>query len=131
MEIKKKEFKYKGKTLEELNTLDVREFAKYLKSRQKRAALRQFNEIEKFIARANKKISKNKPIKTHNRKIVIVPKMIGMKIHVYNGKSFIPVEISKNMLGHRLGEFSLTRTKVKHGSAGVGATKGSKFKSKK
>ena len=86
--IKKKDFTYRGKTLDELNSLDVREFAKYLKSRERRAVLRQFNEIEKFIVRANKKISKNKAIKTHSRDLIIVPKMIGMKIHVHDGKGF-------------------------------------------
>jgi len=44
MEIIKKQFTYKGKTVEELKTLDVREFAKYLKSRQRRTVLRQFQE---------------------------------------------------------------------------------------
>ena len=131
MEVKKKEFAYRGKTLDELNALEIREFAKYLKSRQRRAALRQFNEIEKFIARASRKISKGKPVKSHSRDLVVVPKMVGMKIHIHTGRVFEPVEITGNMLGHRLGEFAMTRQKTKHGSAGVGATKGSKFKSKK
>jgi hypothetical protein len=56
IEITKKQFTFRGKTLEELNSLDVREFAKYLKSRQRRATLRQFSEIEKFIARSKKKL---------------------------------------------------------------------------
>ena len=131
MELKKKEFLFRGKTLDELNSLEVREFAKYLKSRQRRAALRQFNEIEKFIARASKKVAKNKPVKTHSRDLVVVPKMVGMKIHIHTGRVFEPIEITGNMLGHRLGEFAATRQRTKHGSAGVGATKGSKFKSKK
>ena len=117
MEIKKKEFTYRGKTLNELKGLDVREFAKYLKSRERRAALRQFNEIENFIARANKKISKNKLVKTHSRDLVIVPKMVGMRLNIHDGKTFFPVDITGNMLGHRFGEFALTRAKVKHGSA--------------
>jgi small subunit ribosomal protein S19 len=131
MEIKKKEFTYRGKTLDELKLLEVREFAKYLKSRERRAALRQFNEIEKFVARCNKKISRNKQIKTHNRDFIIVPKMVGMKIGIHDGKNFTPIEITGNMLGHRLGEFALTRQRVKHGTAGVGATKGSKAQAKK
>lgn len=131
IELKKKEFLFRGKTLEELNGLEVREFSKYLKSRQRRAVLRQFHEIEKFIARSNKKISKNKPVKTHSRDLVIVPKMVGMKIHIHTGKNFEPIEITGNMLGHRLGEFALTRQKVKHGAAGIGATKGSKAQAKK
>ncbi len=63
MEIKKKQFKYKGKTLEELKALDVREFAKFLPSRQRRTVLRNFQETEKFIARAQEKISKSKKSK--------------------------------------------------------------------
>ncbi|MDO8623003.1 MAG: 30S ribosomal protein S19 [archaeon] len=126
-----KEFTYRGKTLEELKKLDVREFSKYLKSRPRRAVLRQYNEIEKFINNCNEKISRNKQIKTHSREMVVVPQMVGMKIAVHSGKVFTPVEIVGEMLGHRLGEFSLTREKVKHGAAGIGATKGSKFKAKK
>ena len=131
IELTKKQFTFRGKTLEELNSLDVREFAKYLKSRQRRATLRQFSEIEKFIARSKKKIANNKQIKTHNRDMVIVPGMIGMKIGIHDGRNFTPIEITGNMLGHRFGEFALTRQKVKHGAAGVGATKGSKAQAKK
>ena len=131
MDLKKKEFTYKGMKLEELKKLDVREFAKYLKARQRRTALRQFQEIEKFISEAKKKIEKDKKVRTHKRDLIIMPQMVGMKIQIYNGKNFISTEVTEEMLGHKFGEFSPTRTKVKHGSAGVGATKGSKFKSKK
>ena len=44
---------------------------------------------------------------------------------IYNGKTYVPIEIIPEMLGHRFGEFSLTRNKVSHGSAGIGATKSS------
>ncbi len=131
MEIKKKEFTYRGKTIEELLKLDVREFAKYLGSRQRRTILREFQEIEKFVARAKNKIEKNKSVKTHSRHFVIVPDMVGMKIHIHAGNKFVPVLITGEMLGHRLGEFALTRTRTKHSKAGVGATKGTKHKSKK
>jgi len=131
MEIRRKEFKYKGKTVEELKKLDVREFAKYLKSRQRRTVLRQFHEIEKFINRAKEKITRKKTVKTQQRDLVVVPEMIAMKIHVYDGHNFVSVEIVGEMLGHKLGEFAPTRARVKHGSVGVGATKGTKFKAKK
>ena len=127
----KKQFTFRGKTLEELKVLDVREFAKFLKSGKKRSVLRQFQRIEDFVSNCRKKLSKKKQIKTHDRTIVVVPEMVGMKIGVYNGKTFVPFEIVGEMLGHRLGEFALTRGKIKHGSAGVGSTKGSKSKSKK
>lgn len=131
IESTKKQFTYRGKTIEELKTLEVREFAKYLKSKARRSVLRQFQELEDFVTRTKKKTEKNKQIKTHNRNLIIVPQLVGLKIQIYNGREFYPVEITKEMLGHRLGEFSQTRTKVKHGGAGVGSTKGSKSKSKK
>jgi small subunit ribosomal protein S19 len=131
MELKRKEFTYRGKTIDELKALDVREFAKYLKSRQRRSVLRQFQDIEKFVNRAKEKISKDKKLRTHKRDIIIVPGMIGMKIQIYDGHNFIPIEITGEMLGHRLGEFAITRKRVSHGTAGIGATKGSKAKAKK
>lgn len=131
MELTKKQFTYRGKTMEELKKLDVREFAKYLTSRQRRFALRQFQRIEDFINRAKIKIAKNKPIRTHLRDIIITPGMVGMKIYVYNGQKFMPIEIIGEMLGHKFGEFSPTRARIKHGKAGVGATKGTRSKSKK
>jgi len=130
-EIKRKEFTYRGKTLEELKKLDVREFSRYLKSGPRRSALRQFQHIEDFINRAKVKINKNKPVRTHDRSLVIVPEMVGMKINIHDGRNFFPVNITGEMLGHRLGEFAMTRGRVKHSKAGIGATKGSKFKAKK
>tara|TARA_Y100000310_G_scaffold325391_1_gene388799 strand:+ start:65 stop:475 length:411 start_codon:yes stop_codon:yes gene_type:complete len=122
---KKKEFKYRGKNLEELKQLDIREFARLLKSNERRTALRQTDELQRFILKCKKNTEKKKKIKTHSRYLIIIPEMVGLTIQIYNGKIFVPVEIIGEMLGHRLGEFSVTRTKVKHGAAGVGATRGS------
>ncbi|MEK6842273.1 MAG: ribosomal protein S19 family protein, partial [Nanoarchaeota archaeon] len=88
MEETRKKQTFRGKPIEELKTLDVREFAKFLKSRQRKFVLKHFNEIEDFISRANKKVSKNKPIRTHKRDLIVVPGMIGMKIYIYNGRAF-------------------------------------------
>ncbi len=131
IELKKKEFTYRGKTLEELQKLDVREFAKFLGSKQKRSALRQFQKIENFIKKAKDKEEKNKKIKTHDRSLIVFPEMVGLKIHIHKGNQFVPIEIIPEMLGHRFGEFAPTRSRVAHTKAGVGATKGSKHKSKK
>ena len=128
---KKKEFTYKGKTIEELNSLDTREFAKLLNSRARRTVLRNFQEIEKFINRAKEKISRKKQIKTHDRYLVVVPRMVGMKIHIHKGNGFVPVDIIGEMIGHKFGEFAMTRGKVSHGTAGIGATKGTKSRAKK
>jgi len=131
IESSKKAITFRGKTIDELKTLETREFAKYLKSRTRRAVLRQFQDIENFVSRAKRKTERNKPVRTHKRTIIIVPQMVGMKLQIYNRKEFVPVDITGQMLGHRLGEFSMTRAKIKHSSAGVGATKGSKAKAKK
>lgn len=131
IQLRKKEFTYRGKTLSELKAMDIREFARLLKSNEKRTALRQHDEIQKFVLRCNKKIQKNKLIRTHLRELIIVPNLIGIKIHVHDGRNFFPVIITNEMLGHRLGEFAATRSKVKHGAAGIGATKSSAAQSVK
>jgi small subunit ribosomal protein S19 len=130
-EIIKKQFTYRGNKIEDLMKLETREFAKLVKSKNRRSILRNFQEIENFVNRSKIKLSRNKSIRTHKRDLIIIPAMIDMKISVYNGQKFIPILIIPEMLGHRLGEFALTRAKINHGKAGVGATKGTKHKSKK
>jgi len=120
-----KEFTFRGKGTEELQQLDTREFAKFLKSQQRRAVLRQFDKIENFVARCEKKQKKKKLIKTHLRHLVVVPRMVGLIIYVHNGRTYTKVQIIPEMLGHRLGEFSTTRGKVQHGAPGIGATRSS------
>ena len=51
-----------------------------------------------------------KPIKTWSRKSTILPDFVGVSFLIYNGKKFIPITISEDMVGHKLGEFVLTRT---------------------
>lgn len=87
--------------------------------------------VEKFLKRCEKKIAKGKPIRTHQRGLIIVPKMVNLTIYVYNGKEFLPVKIIEEMVGHRLGEFAHTRRKVEHGTPGIGATRSSAFLSVK
>jgi small subunit ribosomal protein S19 len=120
-----KEFIYRGKSIEEMKKLDVREFAKLLSSRKKRSVLRQSEKIEAFIKICREKIGKNKKIRTHSRWIIIVPQMIGLTINIHDGKEFQPVQINQEMLGHYLGEFVLTRKKVEHSAPGIGATRSS------
>ncbi len=126
-----KEFQYRGETIQKLKELNLYEFAKFLPSRQRRSLLRQIKIIEKFLKNCEKKIEKNKKIRTHSRQLVIVPKMIDLTVFIYNGKEFFPVKITGEMLGHRLGEFVLTRKRVEHGSPGIGATRSSAFLSVK
>lgn len=58
-----------------------------------------------------------RPIKTWSRRSMVAPEMIGLTIAVHNGKDFIPIYITENMVGHKLGEFSVTRTFRSHRAA--------------
>ncbi|MCX5678321.1 MAG: 30S ribosomal protein S19 [Candidatus Omnitrophica bacterium] len=58
-----------------------------------------------------------KPIKTWSRRSTITPDFVGITMAVYNGRKFIPVYVTESMVGHKLGEFSPTRTFKKHGAA--------------
>ena len=60
--------------------------------------------------------SRNKVIKTWSRRSTIIPEFVGLTFAVHNGKKFIPVFVSENMVGHKLGEFAPTRTYYGHGS---------------
>ena len=65
--------------------------------------------LEKKVQVASASNSR-RPIKTWSRRSMIVPDMIGLTIAVHNGRDHIPVLISENMVGHKLGEFAVTRT---------------------
>ncbi len=54
--------------------------------------------------------SDKRPVKTWSRRSTVMPEFVGLTIAVHNGKTHVPVYISENMVGHKLGEFSLTRT---------------------
>jgi small subunit ribosomal protein S19 len=66
---------------------------------------------------------KRKVIKTWSRRSTIVPEMVGLTIAVHNGRKFIPVFVTENMVGHKLGEFSPTRTFKGHTSKSAKAVK--------
>jgi len=63
------------------------------------------NKVEAAVASKSKK-----PIKTWSRRSTVIPEMIDLTIAVHNGKDHVPVYITDNMVGHKLGEFSMTRT---------------------
>ena len=56
------------------------------------------------------------PIKTWSRRSTILPQFVGLTFNVYNGKKFVPVTVSEDMVGHKLGEFAPTRTYHGHGA---------------
>ena len=117
------DFRYMGRTLEELQKMSLQEFSKLVNSRARRNLRR--NETNQLYQRFESNIKTDKNIRTHLRDAIVIPKMVGKTIYVYNGKEFLPVNIVAEMLGHYLGEFSFTRKRVKHGKAGIGATKSS------
>jgi small subunit ribosomal protein S19 len=70
--------------------------------------------MRKFEVEGDK--SRNKVVKTWSRRSTIIPEFVGMTFAVHNGKKFVPVFVSENMVGHKLGEFAPTRTYYGHGS---------------
>ena len=65
--------------------------------------------LEKKVEAARES-NDRRPIKTWSRRSMVSPDMVGLTIAVHNGKQHVPVLISENMVGHKLGEFALTRT---------------------
>jgi len=122
---RKGEFTYRGKTLRDLKMLSLEEFAQLLPARQRRTIYRGLSDEHKKIL--NKINDGDTIIRTHLRDMIILPEMVGLNLEIHNGKSFEKVEVIPEMLGHYFGEYSFTRRRVSHGSAGVGATKSSKF----
>ncbi len=78
---------------------------------------RLFERIEELNRGRQKKV-----LKTWSRRSTIMPEFVGHTLAVHNGKKFIPVYVTENMVGHRLGEFALTRTFRAHGAAEKAAT---------
>jgi len=64
-----------------------------------------------------------RPVKTWSRRSTVLPEFVGLTIAVHNGKQHIPVYVSENMVGHKLGEFSLTRTFKGHAADKKAAVK--------
>ena len=119
-ELKKKT--WRGLTEEEVKKLSFEDFLKLIPSRERRSLKRGLTYSQKRLL---EKLKSKDKVKTHARELVILPEMLGKNILVYNGKSFVEVRVTFEMLGHRLGEYSLTRKLVKHQAPGVGATRSS------
>lgn len=81
------------------------------------------NSLYKKVIAMNKE-AERKMIKTYSRCSTIIPEMVGNTISVYNGKTWIPVYITENLVGHKLGEFAPTRTYRGHGNTDKSAKAG-------
>ena len=118
-------FTYRGKTIEELQKMDLKDLRELLCARERRSLKRGLTELQKKLLKKMRKLGKDKIIRTHARDMIILPEMVGYKFGVHNGKEFVVVEIKPEMIGHRLGEFALTRKRPKHSAPGFGATRSS------
>lgn len=121
---RKEEFKYRGYKIDELKKMSLEQIAELLPARQRRTLQRGLSENQKKVLQ---RIQSGKVIRTHLRDMIILPEMIGLTFEIHDGKKFNRVEILPDMIGHYLGEFALTRKKVSHGSAGIGATRSSRY----
>jgi small subunit ribosomal protein S19 len=125
-----KEFMYMGKALNELQAMSIEDFAKLTTSRTRRSLLRGVDKSMLLKIAAAQSLVKAgtppiKPIRTHLRHFIILPPMVGLKIAVHRGNTFEQFEVQPEMVGHRVGEYILTRKPTKHGKAGIGSTKSS------
>ncbi|MFH1247484.1 MAG: ribosomal protein S19 family protein [Candidatus Micrarchaeota archaeon] len=122
-----KKVTFHGKSIEEVKQLSLEEFLKLVPSHQRRTLSRMAAKFKCFLKEYRKKKAKGKKtIKTHLREMIILPEMLETEFLVYNGKDWTKVVPQIQMLGHRLGEYSITTKLVKHSGPGVGATRGSK-----
>jgi len=127
IEISKKEFSYHGMSLEELQGLPFNELLPLFPSRVRRTFKRGLSKRQDKLVEDVKKAVKGDIVKTHCRNMPVLPDFVGHRIDVHNGKEYHRVDIQPEMIGHYLGEFALTRAKVKHTGPGVGATRSSKY----
>ncbi|MDE1832814.1 MAG: ribosomal protein S19 family protein [Candidatus Micrarchaeota archaeon] len=120
---------FRGMYPADAEKLDQKQYLGLVKSRERRSMKRNGLDYKKLLAKVEeyKRAGKTKPIRTHIREAVIIPSWIGVKFEVHNGKEFQALQISANMLGHRLGEFAYTTKRVLHSAPGIRATRGSKF----
>jgi len=122
---RREEFTYRGYKIDELKAMGVAELIPIMPARARRKVKRGLSRGEESLLQKIR-IGGQK-IRTHLREMIVMPDMIGKPIEIYNGKEFVKVEFQPEAVFHYLGEFALTRKRVTHGSAGIGATRGSKY----
>jgi len=130
-----RKFSYRGVDLEHLLELPNSALIDLVHARARRrfthrGIKRKSMALIKRLNKAKKDVNvgeKPQAIKTHLRNMIIVPEMIGSVVGVHNGKVFNSIEIKPEMIGHYLGEFSISYKQVRHGRPGIGATHSSRF----
>lgn len=125
-----RKFTYRGVDLDQLLDMSYEQLMQLYSARQRRRLNRGLRRKQHSLLKRLRKAKKEAPpmekpevVKTHLRDMIILPEMVGSMVGVYNGKTFNQVEIKPEMIGHYLGEFSITYKPVKHGRPGIGATR--------
>jgi len=122
---RREEFTYRGYKIEDLQQMGTSELVSLMPARARRKLTRGLSrDHENFLAKVR---TGDDAVRTHLRDMIILPEMIGKTVEIHNGKEFIAVELQPEAVFHYLGEFALTRSRVSHGTAGIGATRSSKY----
>jgi small subunit ribosomal protein S19 len=122
---RREEFTWRGLRIEEMAKMSPADLVPIMPARARRKFKRGLTRgEEKLIIQVRKGAG---PVKTHLRDMVVMPEMIGKTIEIHTGKEFQKVDLQPESVFHYLGEFALTRKRVTHGSAGIGATRSSKY----
>ena len=122
-----KEFTYHGLTKEELANIPNEKLFKLFSARIRRSLTRGINDDKRKLMEEMKDRKNKNPIKTHLRDVIILPYMVGVTVHIFSGKEFVPITITLQMVGHYLGEYVITNKRVNHGAPGVGASRSSLY----
>jgi small subunit ribosomal protein S19 len=122
---RREEFTYRGHSVEALQQMALSELLPIMPARVRR-------KFDRGLSRDHEKLLANLragdgTVRTHLRDMIVMPEMVGRTLEIHNGKEFLAVEIQPEAVFHYLGEFALTRRRVSHGSAGIGATRSSKY----
>ena len=122
-----KEFTYHGLSKEELDNISNEKLFKLFTARARRSFTRGINDDKRKLMEEMKDKNNKNPIKTHLRDLIILPYMVGVTVHIFSGKEFVPTTITLQMVGHYLGEYVITNKRVNHGAPGVGASRSSLY----
>lgn len=122
---RREEFTYRGYKIDELKAMGLTQLLPIMPARARRKVVRGLSRGEETLL--EKIRDGNQKIRTHLRDMIVMPEMVGRVIEIYNGKEFVKVEFQPESVFHYLGEFAITRKRVAHGSAGIGATRSSKY----
>jgi small subunit ribosomal protein S19 len=129
-----REFKFKGYASQQLHSLSIEALLPLLNSRQRRSLDKR---VGKYMSDDKRKLREEikllrdgklkGQLKTHVRDMIILPDMVGLSMSIHNGKDFSAITIKPEMIGHYLGEYSITNKRVQHGAPGVGSSRSSLY----